>query len=199
MSNKFKTILRIDASARRSDSVSRALGDRLVSAIMADSSEQQVVLRNVADGLPFVDEGWITANFTPDGNRSASHRETLALSNALVAELQNADAIVITTPIYNFGVPATLKAWIDLVARAGVTFRYTQDGPVGLLEGKKAYVIVTSGGTPVGSDIDFASGYMRHVLGFIGITDVEIIAADQLMSDPNRTDAAHSRISSLAA
>ena len=89
--------------------------------------------------------------------------------------------MVIGSPIYNFGVPAALKAWIDMIARARKTFHYTDNGPEGLLTGKKAYVLMASGGTEVGSEIDFASGYLRHVLGFIGIDDVTIIAADQQM------------------
>ena len=102
--------------------------------------------------------------------------------------------------IYNFGVPAALKAWIDQIARAGVTFKYTENGPVGLLDGKRAIIAVASGGTEVGSEIDFATGYMRHIMGFIGIHDVEVVAADQLMLD---ADAANSKaaeqIKSLAA
>lgn len=95
-------------------------------------------------------------------------------------ELQKADVVIIGVPMYNFGVPASLKAWIDLVARAGLTFRYTENGPLGLLDGKKAYVIVASGGTPLGGDVDFVTGYMRHILGFIGILDVEFIQAERL-------------------
>lgn len=87
---------------------------------------------------------------------------------------------MIATPIYNFAVPAALKAWIDLIARAGVTFKYTENGPVGLLTGKRAIIVLASGGTQSGSEIDFATPYLKHVLGFIGIHDVDIIAADQL-------------------
>jgi FMN-dependent NADH-azoreductase len=107
---------------------------------------------------------------------------------------------VIGVPVYNFGVPAALKAWIDLVARAGVTFKYTETGPVGLLNDKRAILAVATGGTPVGSDIDFATGYMKHVLGFIGIHNVEVIAADSVMA--NGADAiasAQSDIENLAA
>ena len=87
---------------------------------------------------------------------------------------------MIATPLYNFGVPAALKAWVDLVARVGVTFKYTEKGPVGLLENKRAIIVFASGGTQAGSAIDFATPYLKHVLGFIGITDVDVIAADQL-------------------
>ena len=106
----------------------------------------------------------------------------LALSDQLIRELQDADTIVIGAPIYNFGAPASLKAWMDLVARPGVTFRYTPDGPEGLLTGKKAIVTVASGGVPVGSDIDFLSSHLKFFLGFIGITDVEIHAAKEIIT-----------------
>ena len=98
----------------------------------------------------------------------------------LIAELKAADVVVIGAPIYNFGIPAALKAWVDMIARARKTFRYTSEGPEGLLKGKKAYVVIASGGMPVDSDMDFATPYLRQVLGFIGITDVEVIAADAL-------------------
>ena len=175
------TVLRIDASGRYEGSNSRALADHLIANLRAENPDAEIVNRDVAQGLPFVSEDWINANFTPEETRSAEQRTVLARSDLLVGELQVADIIVIGTPIYNFGIPATLKAWIDMVARAGKTFQYTENGPVGLLEGKKAYVVFASGGTEIGSDIDFASGYLKHVLGFLGIHDVEIFAADQLM------------------
>ena len=100
-------------------------------------------------------------------------------NDALVQEVKEADIIMIAAPIYNFSIPASLKAWIDLIARAGLSFRYTSEGPVGLLTGKKAYVVIASGGTQIGSEIDFASGYLRHVLGFIGIDDVSLISAER--------------------
>ncbi|MGH1351698.1 MAG: FMN-dependent NADH-azoreductase [Methyloligellaceae bacterium] len=122
-----------------------------------------------------MNEQWINANFTPGEKRTSEQRAILAQSDALVSELQEADEIVIALPVYNFSVPAAFKAWIDLVARVGLTFHYTENGPVGLLANKKAYVILTSGGTQMGSEIDFASGFARHVLGFIGIMDVTFI------------------------
>ncbi|MDJ0628207.1 MAG: NAD(P)H-dependent oxidoreductase [Rhodobacter sp.] len=179
-------ILRIDASARRTGSISRDLTDRLI-ARFAEEGETQVTTRDLTAPLPQIDEGWIGANFTPAKERSPEQRKTLALSDELVAELRAADTLVIGLPIYNFGVPASLKAWIDLVARAGVTFQYTPDGPRGLLEGKRAIVTVASGGTEMGSDVDFATGYMRHVLGFLGIEDVQFIRADRTAIDMEGT------------
>jgi FMN-dependent NADH-azoreductase len=178
------TILRIDASARREGSVSRELSDRIVARFGDDAT---VVTRDLAGGLPLIDETWVGANFTPADQRTEAQKDTLALSDTLIAELNAADTLVIGLPIYNFGVPATLKAWIDLVARAGVTFRYSETGPKGLLEGKRAIVAVASGGTEAGSAIDFATGYIRHVLGFIGITQVDFVTADRLMLDAEAT------------
>ncbi len=130
----------------------------------------------------FVDAAWVDANFTPPEQRNEEQKAALAESDALVSELKAADVLVIGVPIYNFGIPAALKAWVDMVARARLTFRYTENGPVGLLQGKRAYLAVASGGTAVGSEIDFATGYLRHVLGFLGIDDVQIVAADRLMA-----------------
>ena len=179
-----QTILRIDASARKSGSISRDLVDRIV----AKASTARVITRDLADTpVPQINEDWIGANFTPADTRTEAQTETLALSDTLVAELMDADTIVIGLPIYNFGVPSALKAWIDMVARAGVTFRYSEAGPEGLLTGKRAILAVASGGTKSGSEMDFATGNIRHVLGFMGITDVTIVAADQLMIDADAT------------
>lgn len=191
------TLLKIEASARYQGSVSRDL----TSAIAARLGASKIVTRDLAQTpLPQLDETWIGANFTPPDSRTAAQNAALALSDRLVEELEAADTIVIGVPIYNFGIPAALKAWIDLVARAGRTFRYTENGPHGLLTGKRAVLAVASGGTPAGSEIDFATTYMRHVLGFLGITEVEIVAADQLGNDPKvKRDAAQAAIEKLAA
>jgi len=199
MSNAAKRILQINASARKAGSVTRELTDTLVTRLLEKSAETKVISRDVSQGLPFIDEDWIGANFTDPADRSAEQRMKLALSDTLVSELKAADTIVIGSPIYNFSVPAALKAWIDLIARARETFRYTDNGPEGLLKDKKAYVIVASGGTKVGSEIDFAANYLKHVLGFVGITDVTIVAADQLMMDPAKRDAALAETLQLAA
>lgn len=179
-------ILRIDASARRTGSISRALNDRLIDRFAAEHGVE-IASRDLARGLPQIDEDWIGANFTPDDDRTPEQRKKLALSDALVAEVQAVDTILIGLPIYNFGVPAALKTWIDLIARAGVTFRYTAQGPRGLLEGKRAIVTVASGGTALGSDIDFASRYLEHMLGFLGIEDVTFVAADRTAIDMEGT------------
>jgi FMN-dependent NADH-azoreductase len=191
-------VLEVAASGRNDGSVSRMLSADLVGALEERHGSVELTRRELNRGLPFVDEAWISANFTAPDERSAEQRATLAASDALVAELQAADVVVIGSPIYNFGVPAALKAWIDMIARARLTFRYTENGPEGLLEGKKAYVIIASGGVPVDSAVDFATPYLRHALGFVGITDVEVIAADRLNSKADEAiDAARVRIAEL--
>ncbi|MEL6768097.1 MAG: NAD(P)H-dependent oxidoreductase [Pseudomonadota bacterium] len=178
-----RTVLHIDASMRRTGSTTRDLS----AAVLARQEASRVIRRDLADGLPLIDETWIGANFTPEDERTPEQEAVLALSESLIAEIEAADTLVIGVPVYNFGVPAAFKAWIDLVARARRTFRYTENGPVGLLEGKNAIVVVASGGTEVDSAIDFATPWIRHVLGFIGIHDVEVVKADRQMS---RGDAA---------
>lgn len=179
-----QTVLRIDSSARRQGSVSRDLAAQIVARIAG----AEVITRDLADTpIPQIDEDWVNANFTPEDARTPTQAAKLDLSNELIAELKAADTLVIGVPIYNFGVPAALKAWIDQVARARVTFKYTEQGPVGLLEGKRAIVVIASGGTESGSEVDFATNYVRHVLGFIGIKDVEVVTADRLMIDADAT------------
>ena len=191
-------ILEVAASGRSEGSVSRMLSTDLIGALEERHGNIELTRRDLNKGLPFVDEAWINANFTAPEERSAEQRATLAESDALVGELKAADVLVIGAPIYNFGVPAALKAWIDMVARARLTFRYTENGPKGLLEGKKAYIIIASGGVPVDSAVDFATPYLRHALAFIGITDVEVIAAEQLNSKAEESiDAARVRIAEL--
>ena len=191
-------VLQIAASGRRKDSVSRMLSADLIGALQSRHGDIDLTHRDLTDGMPFVDEAWIAANFTAPEDRSFEQRAKLAESDALVAELQSADMIVVGVPIYNFGVPASLKAWVDMIARARVTFRYTDNGPEGLLQGKKAYVIIASGGVPVDSPVDFATPYLRHALRFIGITDIEVIGAEQLNSKADESiDAARSHIANL--
>ena len=180
------TVLNIQASARHDGSVTRQLSDKILTKIAAD----QTITRDLATGLPLLDAAWLAANFTLADDRTDVQRETLALSDTLITEIKQADTIVIGSPVYNFSVPAVLKAWIDQIARVGVTFKYTPDGPVGLLSGKRAIIVIASGGTPVGSDIDYASDYLKHIMGFIGITDVTIIAADALGNDADAKIAA---------
>lgn len=176
--------LRIDSSARSADSITRNLADTY----LANVSNDNVDVLNAAEGFPIITEAWVGANFTPADDRSAEQKAILAQSDALIAQLKQADTLVIGLPIYNFSVPASLKTWIDLICRAGVTFQYTEKGPEGLLTGKSAVLLVASGGVPVDSPVDFATPYVRQVLNFIGITDIQVIAADGLGGEPNKLD-----------
>jgi FMN-dependent NADH-azoreductase len=200
MTAPSKRILRIDASMRRDGSVTRGLADRLITRLTRHTPATRVVTRDLAEGVEVIDAAWIGANFTDPAARSPEQRTALAHSDRLIAELRDADTIVIGLPVYNFGVPAAFKAWIDQIARARETFRYTESGPVGLLTGKRAYVVVASGGVQVGSAVDFATPYVRHALAFVGITDVEFVAADRLAVDAAAAVAgAEDRIERLAA
>jgi FMN-dependent NADH-azoreductase len=179
---KTPRVLMINSSARTEGSVTRELTAQLVARLQSMHGAVEVTHRDLAMGIGLVNHNWITANFTDESERDDAQRSELAQSDLLVQELQDADILVLGVPVYNFGVPAALKAWIDMVARARKTFRYTTNGPEGLLRGKKAYLIVASGGVPVDSPMDFATPYMRHALKFIGINDVEVIAAAQINS-----------------
>jgi FMN-dependent NADH-azoreductase len=187
-------ILLIQASARREGSVTRRLAAEAAARLGG-----AVTVRDLAEGVPLLDDGFVRATFTAPEARDADDRAALARSDALVAELQAADIVVIGLPIYNFGAPGALKAWFDQVARAGVTFRYAADGPEGLLKGKRAVIVAASGGTAVGSEIDFATPWLTFALGFLGILDVEIIAADRLMAAPENAEAAAAAVGRLAA
>jgi len=185
MSRTAQTILKINASSRRNGSISRQLTERLTDRFLRQDANTEVLSRDLANALPAVSEGWIGANFTPADQRSDEQELLLALSDELVNELRAADVLLIGLPIYNFGVPAALKSWIDLVCRAGETFKYTEQGPQGLLTGKRAIVTVASGGVPVGSPMDHATSYLTQVLGFIGITDVTYVSATGLAMHPD--------------
>ncbi|KPP86922.1 FMN-dependent NADH-azoreductase [Erythrobacter sp. HL-111] len=195
------TILHIKASIRGEESVSNALGQRIVDGLTR-TGEADVVVRDLAeDALPFVSAERFAANLAPEGERTPEQAELAGIADTLIAELEAADIIVLSTPVYNFGVPASLKAWADLVARAGRTFKYTENGPVGLVEGKKAYVAAASGGTKIGSEIDFMSPWLTFFLGFLGITDIKIVAADGIMGEDGEAiiEAAHIEAQRLAA
>ena len=184
----FKSnILRIDASASASTSNSKKLGDELIARLEEVYINATVQQRDLNRDLYFIDESWVGANFTPDDQRSEDQKQQLAFSDRLIDEIKQADHIVLTTPMYNFGIPSSLKAWIDLICRAGVTFRYTADGPVGLVGDKQVDIIITTGGVPLQSPLDFVSGYLKQVFRFIGIDNVNIIAADQMNVDADNS------------
>ncbi|QIQ85721.1 NAD(P)H-dependent oxidoreductase [Erythrobacter sp.] len=194
-------ILHIKASIRGDESISNQLGDRIVAGLRAKGDAQVTTRDLAANDLPFVSAERFAANLAPAEERTSEQADLAAISDTLIAELEAADTIVISSPVYNFGVPASLKAWADLVARAGRTFKYTENGPVGLLTGKKVYLAVASGGTKIGSAIDFMSPWLTFFLGFLGITDVAIVAADGIMGEDGEAKiaAAHEQAERLAA
>ena len=173
-------ILKINSSSNTQSSVTRKHVDQIISQLSLQN-EVQVANRDVALNSPsFIKEEWLGAIWAPQP--TAEQNEILKESNTLVDEVLEADVLVIGAPMYNFSVPACLKAYFDQIARAGKTFKYTENGPVGLIDGKKAYVVISTGGTPVGSPYDFSKGYIETFLGFIGITDVEFVVFDEMMS-----------------
>jgi FMN-dependent NADH-azoreductase len=151
------------------------LADEMVSSLGARQPGIHLINRDLAAGVGIVNAAWIEAERTSEENRTPDQRALLTQSDALVSELQAADDLVIATPIYNFSVPAALKAWIDLICRDNITFVYENDRPRGLLANKRATVIITSGGTIADTDVDYASNYIRHIMEFIGVMDVSVI------------------------
>lgn len=186
--------LLIQSSARTDASVSRELATRIAESLGGD-----IALRDLAQGVELVTEHWVTHRGKTADEYDATDAQVFAQSDALIAELKAADAIVIGVSMYNFAIPAALKAWIDLVARPNSTFSYATGAPEGLLKGKRAWIAVASDGVPVGSDMDFLTGYLKFALGFIGITEVEVIAADALKMNPGARDAALASAAALAA
>jgi FMN-dependent NADH-azoreductase len=182
MKSKIR-VLRVDASASVSTSNSKKLGDALIARMEALHPGMQVQQRDLNEEISFIDEAWVGANFTAPEERSEMQKQRLEFSDQLIDEIRHADHIVLTTPMYNFSIPAPLKAWIDLICRAGVTFQYSADGPVGLLKNKRVDIIMTTGGVPLQSPADFSSDYLKQIFRFIGIEDINIFAADQMSVD----------------
>lgn len=180
-------ILRIDASLNTEQSNSRSLGDRLQDKLQQVKEQAKTIQRSLGPDFSPITQDWVGAAYTPADQRSEEQKHRLALSDTLINEIREADQIIITTPMYNFGIPAALKSWIDNVARVGETFQYTEQGPQGLIEDKPVTIVITTGGTPVNSDMDFVSGYLRQVLGFIGIRNITVIAADKLSVDAEQS------------
>ncbi|HEX4320743.1 MAG TPA: NAD(P)H-dependent oxidoreductase [Acidobacteriaceae bacterium] len=175
------TLLHLDSSPLPS-SVSRELGREFVKTWTAVHPGAPVIYRDLAaSALKPLDAAWISSSFTPDGARSPEQVTALALSNELISELERADEYVIGVAMHNFTIPGTLKLWIDQVLRSGSTFSYSESGPVGLLKGKKATVLVASGGVydagSPASCLNFVEPYLKTILGFIGITDVKFVTA----------------------
>ena len=179
------TLLHLTVSPRGDHSISRQLGSAAVGEWEKDNPGGRVIERDLArTSLSFIDSEWIAGAFAPSDTHTEDHRRAIAISDELISELQQADEIILDTPMYNFAIPAVLKAWIDHVVRAGKTFRYTSAGrPEGLLASKniKVLAIIASGGKYTGDSglatLDYEAPYLRFILGFMGITDVRFVQA----------------------
>ena len=203
----MQTILQVNASLFGENSQSSRLAGEFVQTLhklAGFGPGASVIIRDLASQpVPHLTAERFQAFGTPADRRTPEQQRVVAESDALIDELKRADVIVIGLPMYNFGVPSTLKAYFDHVARAGVTFRYTAQGPEGLLKGKKAYVFATRGGRYAGTPADLQTAYVRQFLGFIGIDDVEFVYAEGLAMGVEHRDAAlrkaEARIEQLAA
>jgi len=176
-------ILQINSSARSNGSESTRLADAIVAKLQAATPAATLARRDLAvTPHPAIDEATLGALFTPAANRTPEQAARVALDDALIAEVQAADVIVIGAPMYNFGITVQLKSWFDAVARAGVTFTYTATGPVGLLKDKKVYVTLARGGFH--KDDDLQAQHLKKFLGFIGLTDVTFVYSEGLGMGP---------------
>jgi len=211
------TILQINSSLYGEDAQSSRLASEFAQAIVAANGAgspsmpgaeplpgARVIVRDLAqEPVPHLTAERFNAFATPAAEQTPAQQQAVADSDQLIEELRAADIVVIGLPMYNFGVPSTLKAYFDHVARAGVTFRYTAEGPEGLLKGKKAYVFATRGGRYAGTPADMQTAYVKQFLGFIGIRDVQFVYAEGLALGAEQRDAAvadaFARIGDLAA
>lgn len=197
------TVLKLNSSIYSAQGESSKLAARFVDALKGRDPQLRLIERDLArQGVPHLDAARFQAFLTRPEERTAEQAAVAAYSDGLIAELRAADVVVLALPMYNFGVPSQLKAWIDHVARAGVTFRYTATGSEGLLRGKKAYVFATRGGRYQGTPADTQTAYVRDFLRFIGIADVEFIYAEGLALGAEPREAslaqAHNAIATLA-
>ncbi|MDD3329610.1 MAG: NAD(P)H-dependent oxidoreductase [Zoogloea sp.] len=184
-------ILQINSSARSAGANSTRLADSITARLKAANPAAVIELRDLAaNPHPVLDEAALGALFTPADQRTPEQAARIALDDALIAQVQSADVIVLGVPMYNFGVPVQLKTWIDAIAKAGVTFRYTANGPEGLIKGKKVYVALARGGLYRDTPADSQVPYLKGVLGFLGMTDVEFIYAEGLAMGPESADKA---------
>ena len=175
-------IYQIDSSARKDGSTSRALAKKLLDRIK--KPEDEIIYRDLNDEMVFVSGLTESGMKIEEKDQNEYHKKMFELSDKLVKELKESDIIIISTPIYNYGPPATLKAWSDLAARVGETFRFREDGRrEGLLSNKQVYLVITSGGTKINSKEDFLTPWLVYMLNFFGIKKVDIIAADQMALD----------------
>ena len=179
-------IYQIDSSARKEGSSSRALAKKLLDKIKKPNDE--IIYRDLDDEMVFV-SGLTESGMKIDKkDQTENHKKMFELSDKLVKELKESDVIIISAPIYNYGPPATLKAWSDLAARVGETFKFRSDGRrEGLLKNKRAYLVITSGGTKLNSKEDFLTPWLKFILKFFGIEKIDIICADQMALDYDKS------------
>ena len=183
-------ILQINASARRDGSHSTQLATQVVTALQAKNPQAQVTVRDLAaQPVALLDEAALGALFTPADQRNAQQSELVAGFDALIDEVLAHDTLVLGVPMYNFGISVQLKSWIDAIARAGVTFRYTETGPEGMITGKTVYVALARGGLYRGTEADSQVPYLKAVLGFLGLTNVHFIYAEGLNMGPEALQA----------
>lgn len=202
----MSSILLVTSSPRGNESLSSKFAIDLANQLADRLPDGTIVHRDIGSRpIPHLDEITTTAIRKPVEARSAEEAAAVAASDQLVEELLAADAVVIGTGLINFNIYSTLKSWIDNVARAGLTFRYTEDGPVGLATGKKVYLVLAAGGVYSQGDakgMDHAVPYLKSVLGFMGMTDVEVIYVEGLAFGPEAAEkaisAAHSRVQEVA-
>ena len=189
------TLLQINTSINNGSGQSSQLALAFVAAFIKRNPNTNIVVRDVAaaEPVPHLDAERFGAFITKPEERSVAQQTVVAYSDTLINELQRADVIVLGLPMYNFGVPSQLKAYFDHIARAGVTFKYTDQGPVGLFTGKKAYVFAARGGVYAGTPLDTQTGYVRDFLRFIGITDVIFVYAEGLAISPQSKEAGLAR------
>lgn len=179
-------ILQINSSARAAGSYSTRLGSKLVERLIDALPEATLSVRDLGRSPhPMLDEAALQALFTPAEQRTPEQAARVAQDDALIAEIQAADVLVLGAPMYNFSIPAQLKNWIDAISRAGMTFRYTEQGPEGLLTGKKVYVVQTSGGLHRNTPTDTQTPYLRTLFGFLGMGDVQFLYAEGLAMGPD--------------
>jgi FMN-dependent NADH-azoreductase len=184
------TLLQLNTSIFSSGGQSSQLADGFVKAWRAGHPAAQVIVRDLAaDPVPHLDAERFQSFLSKADERSPAQQAIVNYSDALIDELKRADVIVLGLPMYNFGVPSTLKAYFDHVARAGVTFRYTASGPEGLLKGKKVVVFAARGGLYAGTPLDTQTSYVRDFLRFLGMSDVEFVYAEGLAIDAERKQA----------
>ena len=179
-------IYQIDSSARKEGSTSRALAKKVLEKIKKPGDE--VIYRDLNDEMVFVSGLTESGMNIDEKDQNDNHKKMFKLSDQLVKELKESDIIIISAPIYNYGPPATLKAWSDLAARVGETFRFKPNGRrEGLLKNKKAYLVITSGGTKLNSSEDFLTPWLKFILNFFGIEKIDIICADQMALDYDKS------------